>query len=388
MHDKNILFYPSGHGFGHAVRQSEVIKEIFRLNFETGSRHKVFVRTDAPLWIIKNSLDFYFEKLYPERAKELSGWLEYHKIANDVGTYQKDSLTMDIERTYREASEFYGALDARASFEAEFIKSRKIDAVVGDIPPLAFEAANRANVVSIGISNFSWDYIYEEFVEKINGFSKIIDIIKKSYSKCSRFLRLPFACPLDAFGRVSDTGLIARKPYLTKEEVLKKLNIDPLWFSGKKTVMISFGGFVTEGFQHANLAKIGGYNFFTTIGPAAGEIYPENVKYIDTRTAGISFENLFKIFDVIATKPGYGVVGDIIGAGSACLYTDRGPFREYPYLVGALERHAGASEYITHIELLNCDFAEKLSALERNARSGEPISLMGAAECANAILGA
>ncbi len=385
--DKNIVFYTSGHGFGHAVRQIEIIKEIFKYNIENNREHKVIVRTTAPEWVFNNSLGLFFKKLYPSRAPEIPLWFSYSRSLNDVGTVQADSLNMDIGATYEAARNFYSNFKERAVMEAEFIKSSRADFVVGDIPPLAFAAAKLAGVRSAGVTNFSWDFIYEEFAAENKGFNEIIDIVRSGYEKCGILLKLPFACPLPAFKNVSPVSMIARKPYISKEEVLKILNMAPAEFEGVTTVMISFGGFDTGGIRHENLSGYAGkLMFLTTIAPAAGEKYPSNVKFIDTSSGAISFENLFTVFDIIATKPGYGVVGDIIGADSTCLFTDRGRFREYEYLVDFLKKHTRSSIYISRNELLNCDFEPGIKELQSQIKKPEPIDTRGAYECAMAII--
>lgn len=387
MTDKTILFYPSGHGFGHAVRQIEIIKEIFKYNLQNGRSHKVIVRTTAPEWIFNKSLELYFNKLYPDGFKKISGWFSYFYVQNDVGTIQKDSLNMDIDSTYKAALDFYMNLNERAACEAEFIKSQNVDLIVGDIPPLAFAAAEKAGVSSVGVSNFSWDYIYEEFIGDNSGFLKIIDIIRAAYSKCGRLLKLPFACPLPAFKETLPVAMIARKPYMASDEVYDLLSLDRLEFEGRKTVMISFGGFDTDGIIYENLeAYESEFMFLTTAPIKTGKKNPRCVKYIDTASCGVSFENLFSVFDIIATKPGYGVVGDILGAGAMCLYTDRGRFREYEYLVNFLEKHSISSLYITRDEILNCDFKAKINELLARRKKPAAINLNGAYECAMAII--
>ena len=320
----------------------------------------------------------YDRKCWNERFK-----LSY--LVNDVGTCQKDSLNINIAATLENAKTFYLKLKNMAETEYSFIRANKIDIVVGDITPLAFAAASGVNIPSIGVTNFSWDHIYEAFLDEYPGFDDVIDALKTYYSRCDLLLRLPYACPLDAFPKIKDVPLLARAPYLSRGEVFQILGYDPACFENKKTVMISFGGFDTDGLNINSLCDMDDYIFLTTL-PAAGlQKYPCNVKYIDTSAAGISFENLFRIFDVIITKPGYGVVGDVINGGSGCIYTDRGNFREYPYLVDCLNNHARSSVYIDREKLLNCDLKDALvSALKTNERRSI-IDTNGARCCADII---
>ncbi len=385
--NKKILFYPDGHGFGHAVRQIEIIKKIFEYNLNTGSNHRVIVRTSAPEWLFKMSLELYFNELCDGLYKKVSEWFSYYYVVNGVGTIQKDSLNLDIDKTYEAARDFYDIIESRAAVEAEFILTKKIDIVVGDIPPLAFAAAKKAGVASIGITNFSWDYIYEEFIPDNPGFINIIDKIKKAYAGCRRLLSLPFSCPLPAFKNISSIAMIARRPYLKKDAVFKALSFKNEDFEGKMAVMISAGGFDTSGIKYRNLALLSSrYIFLTTTPPVSGEKYPDNVKFIDTAVCEVSFENLFTIFDIIATKPGYGVAGDIIGSGSLCLFTDRGRFREYEFLVNFLKKYTVSSVYISRDEFLNCDYESKINELTALKKKPAPLNLNGARDCASMII--
>lgn len=384
---KNILFYPSGHGFGHSVRQIEIIKSLLHKNVDSGASHRVFARTMAPAWLFENSLSHYFEKVRPGSEPRWKPYFSYHTVLNDIGTVQKDSLNMDVPETYRRAREFYiEGFEGRVAAEAAFIKENRVDVVVGDIPPLAFAAASMAGVPSVAITNFSWDFIYSAFLPENPGFGPIIDRIAGCYSKASSTLALPYSCPLEAFNDRLDAPLLARKAYLTREETLKKLDMDPARLAGRRAAMICFGGFETYGLRQENLAELSRYFFFTTV-PFSGA-QPENSLFVDTRAAGISFENFFTVFDAIITKPGYGVVGDLIAAGAACLYTDRGNFAEYEYLVEFLRRHSGGAAYLTHEKLKNCDFGPELAAVLEMKDSGsaeKPVDTTGADFCADFI---
>lgn len=383
---RNILFYPSGHGFGHAVRQIEIMKDILARNLLTGTRHRVAVRTLAPEWLFENSFSHFFESLYGRRGTFWRDFFEYHAVENDVGTIQRDSLNMDIPATLARCREFYGSMPARARAEALFIRERAIDAIVGDIPPLAFEAASLTGVPAAGITNFSWDFIYREFVAEHPGFADIVGRIEAAYSKCGILLELPYSCPLPAFGDVRAVPLLARKPYLSREEVLAILGFETEWPHGKPVVMISFGGFDTHGMRLGNLAKLDGYEFITTIPAPRGEAAPPNVKYVDTRVAGLSFENLFRVFDAIVTKPGYGVLGDIVAAGASCIYADRGNFAEYPYLVRMLHECAHSAVFIERDRLMECDLGPYIEKALVPNPAARPVGTDGASACADMIL--
>ena len=90
-------FYISGHGFGHATRDIEIIRAVGRLRPDV----QVVVRTAAPPWL--------FEGLANVRVSP---------ALTDTGVVQRDSLHIDIERTADDAAAFYGDFDRHVASEA------------------------------------------------------------------------------------------------------------------------------------------------------------------------------------------------------------------------------------------------------------------------------
>ena len=59
---------------------------------------------------------------------------------------------------------------------------------------------------------------------------------------------------------------------------------------------------------------------------------PASVRFVDERAiyaAGYRYEDLVRAVDVVATKPGYGIISECIANDTALLYTSRGHFAEY-----------------------------------------------------------
>src|SRR5512144_190356 len=133
-----VAFYISGHGFGHASREVEVINAF-------GVRRPdvhVIVRSVASATLLARTLRVPYS-LWPAPC--------------DTGVIQRGSLAQDERASLEEAAVFHRTLTNRAEDDAEILKRAGVRVVVGDIPPLAFAAASRASVPSIAISNFTWD---------------------------------------------------------------------------------------------------------------------------------------------------------------------------------------------------------------------------------------
>src|SRR5690242_19130547 len=138
-----LVYYISGHGFGHASRDIEVIRALVAACPDL----QVIVRTTVPAW--------FFDAI-GQRFELRSGEV-------DTGVAQIDSLTIDEQVTAGRAREFYAAFDTRVAQEAAILRQAGATIVVGDVPPLAPAAALEAGVPSVAIANFTWDWIYEAY---------------------------------------------------------------------------------------------------------------------------------------------------------------------------------------------------------------------------------
>ena len=55
--------------------------------------------------------------------------------------------------------------------------------------------------------------------------------------------------------------------------------------------------------------------------------------------AGVRYQDLVGAVDAVMTKPGYGITAECIANRTAIVYTDRGRFVEYPFLVDGIRKY-------------------------------------------------
>lgn len=323
----------SGHGFGHAVRAAEVARAFLA----RGAR--VVVRTTAPRW------------LFPTDTEYVSG------PALDVGVVQQDGLDFDIDETRRQWDQFLAEFPDRADREAQLLKTCGADALIGDIPPLAFAAGRLAGIPSFAVGNFTWDWIYAAWP----GFEPIVTRIRAAYQCADLLFRLPLhskdADAFAGFDHIEDVPLIARHAARPRAEVRSELGLA----DDDCVVLVSFGGFTASGLNLAGLGRWSGYRFVLT--PPISLVHsaaPANVLALNETPA--DYVSLLGACDVVVTKPGYGVVADCLANRVAVLFTDRGPFREYDVLAEALPV-LGRALYIPRDDLINANLGPHLDAL-------------------------
>jgi L-arabinokinase len=363
--DKKILFYISGHGFGHSCRIIEVIKVLHKLE------PAVFpiIKTSAPLWLFEMNLKT------PYR---------YFCQVNDIGVIQDDGLHLNKRSTLEKWKLFLAQKDQLITGEVRFIKQEDISLVVGDIPPLAFDIANQANIPGLAISNFSWDWILKPYVREYPQYHQILSALEIAYSRAHSLLRLPFYGDMSCFKRIVDLPLIARRSLSDPQEIKERLGI--LSKKDRKIVLISFGGLGFTEIDFCRIKKLREYIFIGT-GPVTQSY--DNVIILPPellRTEEILYEDLVNAADLVVTKPGYGIVSECIANRTPMLYTSRGDFAEYPVLVREMSSYI-PSLFIPQEDLRNGNWKPYLERLLETAIPAETPPIDGATRAAQYIIG-
>lgn len=311
-----IAVYVSGHGYGHATRVAEVLRALREQAPDVG----LGVVTAAP------------EKLFRDTVP---GPFTFRSLECDVGLAQKGPLVIDEEGTVRRWRALAAGRAARTSEEARWLRSIGTRVVLGDIPPLAFEAAAEAETPSVGLANFSWDWIYRHLARRQPALREAADAAAAAYAGAALLLQLPFAGDLSAFPCREPIPMVARRPRVGRTEARTRLGLP----QGGICVLVSFGGIGMPVFDLRALAGLSDFRFLIDSG--AGP-WAANVEAVDAarRTAlGLGYQDLVGAADVVVTKPGYGIVSDAIGGGTRIVYTERGDFPEYPILVAEMARY-------------------------------------------------
>jgi hypothetical protein len=326
-----VVFYISGHGFGHASRDIEVINALGA--FDPSMR--LVIRTSAPRWLFDLTV----------RVPH-----EFHPAETDSGIVQHNSLTHDIPETVERAAAFYATFRDRVEREAEFLRSTRADLVVGDIPPLAFAAGAGAGVAACALGNFTWDWIYEDFEEMRMLAPAVVDAMASAYSHAREAWRLPMHGGFASIPQVIDVPFVARHSHREPEETRRALGL-PL---DLRLILSSFGGYGLEELPLERVDCLGDYAVVvaeaTTGGERTASQASPHVFVLAERAiygAGFRYEDLVRAVDVVITKPGFGIIAECLANDTTLVYTSRGRFREYAVLVEEMPK------------ILRCAFIEQ-----------------------------
>jgi L-arabinokinase len=352
----SILYYITGHGFGHAVRSHQVIRALLSERRDL----RVQVRTTAPEWLFFNS----------------PAPIAYSRQTLDVGMIQRDSLKMEIAETLDACRKIHERAAEIIDCELAFIAANGVRLIVGDTPPLCFEIAAQAGIPAVSITNFTWDVIYRAYAEEHRGFAPLIEEMTAFYGRAALALTLPYPCDTSMFARCQPIPWVARRSTLTKEDARKKFQLP----ESATIILLSFGGLGLRRLPWAKLIQQKEF-FFVSTGEARQT--GGNLRILPDAQAG--YEDLVRACDAIVSKPGYGIVADVLAHRVPLLYTDRGKFPEYPFLVRALNDCATCA-YLSQDELLSGDLAPHLARLLNQVPHWPEIDLTGARRAAVELL--
>lgn len=352
-----IAFYISGHGFGHASRQIEIINALARRLPDTG----ILVRTAAARWL--------FDRTLRAAVTFLPG-------DTDTGVAQIDSLRLDEAATVRIARDFYATFADRVDAEAALLRQHHVRLVIADAPPLACAAAAAAGIPSIVISNFTWDWIYEGYAGRFAAEAPdVLPTIRNAYAEASDGWRLPMGGGFQTFRSVVDLPFVARHATRRQDEVLAALDLP----ASRPLVLSSFGGYGVDGLDLDSLDCLDRWTVVLTGRSHPGHL-PDGVAFVDERRlydAGMRYEDLVAAVDVVATKPGYGIVSECIANDTAILYTSRGRFPEYEVMVAEMPRYLRCT-YIEQDALLGGRWRQRLEELAAKPKPAERPATDGA----------
>ena len=321
----SVVFYISGHGFGHASRSIEIINALVDRRPDL----KVIIRSSVAPWLVQRTA---------RPSVELS------QAEVDTGVVQLDSLNLDPHSSIKRAEAFMSTFDVRVEAEVVFLREQRATMTISDLPPLGIAAGRAAGLPAIATGNFTWDWIYAHF----NGGGPVAKAIGHVHQQTDMALRFPMWGGFETMSNVRDIPFVARQSRRDPGEVRYALGIP----RDQRVVLTSFGGYGVHGLNVETIRSMPGY---LVLLPG---MIDENAMY----ARGYRYEDLVRAADVVATKPGYGIISECLANDTALLYTSRGDFREYQVLVDAMPSFLRCA-FIDHADLFAGRWQSHLDAL-------------------------
>jgi L-arabinokinase len=343
-----LLFYVSGHGFGHATRIRALIAALAE---RAPAGPRVHVRTEAPHWIFT----------------ERDAGVDCTSAPVDAGVLQHGGMDLDIDGTLAAHEAFAADWEGALAREARFIEGLAPDLVVADIPPLAFAAARRAGVPAVGVANFSWDWILAQWAAAEPRWAPIAARYREAYGGAECLYRLPLHADLSAFREIVDVPLLVNRSRASRSDCRERLGLtrdDP-----RRLVLVSFGGFESGPVAGGAGEDLGGYVF----------------AIVGEKPAPLAHEDLMCACDAVIGKTGYGTVAEALAHRVRFLFLPRKGFPEVPILEAGVTR-LGRARPMPRADFAAGRWRRHLDALFAMPPPIPPSATDGAELIANALL--
>ncbi len=312
----HVVAYISAHGLGHVSRVVEVLNALRALRPDV----RLTLRTRAPRWFFEFNLH---------------GAFALTPVALDVGAIQPDSLSIDAAATLRAATDLWARAPEIVAAERAALAPHAPSMILADIPALALDVAAALGIPGIALANFSWDWIYADYVGEHPAFGPIVDDLRASYGRTTLLLRLPLHGDLTAFPRIRDIPFVARRATLERADVRSRLGLP----ATAPLVLLSFGGMGARLPAAPSAPRDAVFLTSRPLFPGVTTPWCREIGLERLRAAGVRYEDLVAAVDVVVTKPGYGIVAECIANGTPIVYTPRGRFAEYDCLLRGIQTH-------------------------------------------------
>jgi len=301
-----IAVYISGHGFGHCTRTAVLLEALLHR-----TQVRLRVVTSCPRW------------LWPPSLRRVT--TQWRAQPCDVGAIQHDDLSIDHDATARALDAWHSGYQARLRREIDWLGAGA-DLVLGDVPPLAFDAAERAGVTAVALANFSWDWIYQEM-----GFSASAREASRAYNSTELLLELSPCAPMPAFGHRLSLGIVGAQAGENRRELRRELGLQ----EQQSLVLLAFRRPTDPSFLRLP-PPCEQLRYLWPLGEVTrNDVIPAPQQ--------LRFAQLLVAADAVVAKPGYGIIADSALCGTRLLYTRRTGFPEDEVLLEWLSQRHGCA---------------------------------------------
>ena len=306
-----IAYFITPHGFGHAARASAVMNAVS--DIVPSVSFDIF--TTVPKWFFEDSI---------------AGRFVHHEFWTDVGLVQKTPFSHDVKETIVALDRFIPFAAAVVSKMADVLRRRACRLVVCDIAPIGIAIAAEAGIPSVLVENFTWDWVYEDFIHADARFGRHVDFLRATYQTVDYHIQTVPLCRPQRVDMTADP--ISRKIRLSSERVRKALGIS----KAKKVILLTTGGF-REKYRFLNI--LSGKQAVCFVVPGASETFKRQDNVILLPYHSDFFHpDLVNAADAVIGKAGYSTIAEVYQAGVPFGYVPRPNFRETDKLAAFIEK--------------------------------------------------
>ncbi|MBI1290687.1 hypothetical protein GC173_05530 [bacterium] len=298
-----VAYYLSGHGFGHATRAVLVMEALHRL----APGVQLHIRSTVQESLLRKYLRLPFT---------------LERVQLDSTVIERSIFAVDVPATAAAYRAWAPTREVTIAAETASMRSAGIDVTVFDVPPAAAAASAAAGIPSVAITNFTWDYIYDDYRAEDPVFAEAVRQCRADYALADLALQLPLGHTFDQFRRTVAVPLVARRTAVDREAIRAELGIH----DSRPVLVVALRGAATGLSVDGRDVQV--LSFGELDGPGVRRLEPAwDQRFSEVLAAG----------DVVLSKPGYGVCSECIANGKPLLHLPRTGFREADLLVRGMD---------------------------------------------------
>jgi len=312
-----MAYFISPHGFGHAARASAVISALHEMNADL----HVDVFTSISSWFFEDSLN---------------GPWAYHAVVTDVGLVQQTPLVADLFQTMERLDRWLPFPEDRIRELADGLERLGCRLVVCDIAPMGIAAAHAADLPSVLVENFTWDWVYEEYTAAHGGLKRHADYLGSLFSRADYHIQTEPVCqPRSVDLTVSP---VSRRARHHRKEVRQRLGVS----DNAPMVLVTMGGVLHDysGMEGLSLPP----DVYVVVPGADGLPHRRGKLIALPHRSGFFHPDLVGAADAVVGKVGYSTVAEVYHAGVPFGFIKRRNFRESDILSDYIVRRKNGLE--------------------------------------------
>lgn len=309
---KTIAYFISPHGFGHAARACAVMIALQEIN----PNIQFEIYTKVPLWFFQDSLSKAFN---------------YHSLLTDIGLVQTSPLQEDLKRTIQSLDNFFPFNPLLIANLAKQIKKSQCELVICDIAPFGIAVAKEARIPVVLVENFTWDWIYEGYLNQVPSIAKHIYFLKDLFASADYHIQTQPVCQPNLVSLT--TQPVSRKARISKKEIRRRLILP----QGTPMVLISMGGIPPQRYSFlGQIVKQQGI-FFVIPGISESMQRDKNLVLLPHH-CNFYHPDLIQASELVLGKLGYSTLAETYWAEIPFGYITRTGFRESEILAKFVEQ--------------------------------------------------
>ncbi|MEO8927285.1 MAG: hypothetical protein ABI306_08990 [Caulobacteraceae bacterium] len=350
----HIVIDISGHGYGHAAMTLPVGEALTQLL--PGVR--LTVRSSLPERWLRARLDVPFD----------------YRGFHDFGMAMTDGLHVDEQKSLDRYTAWHNDWPGLVARTAGELKDLDADLLVSNISYLSLAAARGIGLDRVAYSSLNWADVFWAYCGGLPGSAAIRGRMIDAYAAADLFLQPQPSMPMPSIRNGLAVGPVARLGQNRRSEIIQTLSLTP----GTRLALLSLGGVATP-IDFSAWPRLARWRVIVGDGEQPGR--PDVTSWSEL---GMPFIDVLASADVLAIKPGYGLVTEGVCNGKPLLYVPRDRWPETEAEVAWVSEH-GRGARIEERALRTGTFLEAAEAV-MNRPSSPPPRADGAREVAEILL--